>query len=202
MLLRGQEIHQLHEHGVDIHISAANGAFDDTQVGIGAHNVILFNDNKPHSITTGTGDDIIFGGAADDFIAGGPGHNRLYGSFGNDIMVGGAENDKINGGAGDDLLTGGGGKNEFVFSAYSKSGSGFDGADTITDFKPSDTLMIIGGSSFDQMQMQDTAEGGVKGVKIKYASNGASIFLKEFNRTQIKPENFRIFEPADLVAQK
>lgn len=192
--LRGQEIHQLHEQGVDIHISAANGTFDDAQIKPDAHNVILFNDAKPHSITTGTGDDIIFGGHGDDFIAGGNGHNRLYGGFGNDIIVGGTDNDKINGGSGDDLLTGGGGKNEFMFSAYSESGSGFDGADTITDFKSTDVLTIIGGYSFEKMRLQNEVEGGVKGVKITYATNGASIFLQGFTKENLKLTNFHLLE--------
>ena len=200
--LRGKEIHQLHPHGVNIHISSKDGAFDDAQVGFDAHNVILFNDNKPHSITTGAGDDIIFGGAADDFIVGGAGYNRFYGGFGNDIIVAGAENDKLNGGGGDDLLTGGGGKNQFVFSSFAKSGSGFDGNDTITDFKATDVLTIVGGYSFEKIQMRDEVEGGMKGLKIMYASNGASIFLQQFNRTQIRPENFRIFEPTGLVTQE
>ncbi len=193
--LRGQEIHQLHEQGVDIHISAANGTFDDAQIKPDAHNVILFNDTKPHSITTGTGDDIIFGGYGDDFIAGGNGHNRLYGGFGNDIIVGRTDNDKINGGSGDDLLTGGGGKNEFMFSAYSESGSGFDGADTITDFKSTDVLTIIGGYSFEKMRLQNEVEGGVKGVKITYATNGASIFLQGLTAGQLSKVNFVILEP-------
>ena len=198
--LKGEEIHQLHPMGVDIHISSTNGAFDETQINPSAHNVILFNDDKPHSITTGTGDDIIFGGAGDDFISGGAGHNRLYGGFGNDIVIGSTENDKINGGSGDDLLTGGGGKNEFVFSVYSTSGSGYDGHDTITDFKAKDVLTIVGGYSFEKMQMQDEVEGGVKGVKINYASNGATIFLQKVTQAQLKLENFHILEPESKSA--
>ena len=192
--LRGQEIHQPHPNGVDIHISSANGTFDESQVGPDAHNVILFNDTKPHSITTGAGDDIIFGGLSDDFIAGGSGHNRIYGSFGNDIIIGGPDNDKINGGSGDDLLTGGGGKNEFVFSAYSTSGSGFDGHDTITDFKATDVLTIIGGYSFEKMRMQNSVEGGVKGAKIGYATNGASTFLQGINKEHLMAKNFHLLE--------
>ena len=192
--LRGQEFHQLHEQGVDIHLSASNGAFDDAQIKPDAHNVILFNDAKPHGITTGAGDDIIFGGQGDDFIAGGKGHNRLYGGFGNDIIVGGPDNDKIEGGSGDDLLTGGGGKNEFVFAAYSESGSGFDGNDTITDFKFTDVLTIIGGYSFEKMRMQNEVEGGVKGVKISYATNGASIFLQGLTKENLNLTNFHLLE--------
>ena len=200
--LRGQEIHQLHPRGVDIHISANDGAFDDTQLTPDAHNLILFNDNSPHSIATGAGDDIIFGGAADDFISGGQGHNRLYGGFGNDIIVGGSYNDKINGGSGDDLLSGGGGKNEFVFSAYSTSGSGFDGHDTVTDFSAMDILTIVGGFSFENLKTQNTIEGGVKGTNIIYATNGASIFLQGISKENLKPENFRVFEADEQSAQK
>ena len=86
------------------------------------------------------------------------------------------------------------GKNEFTFSAYSDSGSGFDGNDTITDFKPNDVLQIVGGYRFEKLQMKNTSEGGVKGVKIIYSSNGASIFLQGFTQENLKPETFRIFE--------
>lgn len=203
--LRGREYHSMRlegQKGVDIHISASDGKFDEAQINPNAHNLILFNDSKIHTITTGAGDDIIFGGGGDDFVSGGSGHNRLYGSFGNDIIIGGQDNDKINGGPGDDLLTGGGGKNEFMFSAYATSGSGYDGADTITDFKATDILTIIGGYSFDKLQMQDAVEGGLKGVKIIYATNGASIFLQGVARENLKPENFRIFEADEQVVQK
>ena len=195
--LRGQEIHQVHSHGVDIHISAATGTFEDALLNPDAHNVILFNDNKPHSINTGMGDDIIFGGGGDDFITGGSGNNRLFGGFGNDIIVGGPDNDKIEGGAGGDLLSGGGGKNEFVFSAYANSGSGFDGHDTITDFKATDILNIVGGYSFEKLQIKDATEGGMKGALVNYASNSASIFLQNFTKASLMTTNFRIFEPDD-----
>lgn len=203
--MRGREYHNTRpegQKGVDIHISAANGALDENQINPNAHNLVVFNDSQNHTIVTGMGDDIIFGGNGDDFISSGQGHNRLYGSFGNDIIVGGSDNDKINGGTGDDLLTGGGGKNEYVFSAYSDSGSGFDGNDTITDFKPTDLLTIIGGNRLERLQMKNTSEGGIKGVKIYYASNGASIFLQGFTQENLKPENFRIFEADDQSVQK
>lgn len=203
--MRGQEHHNIRpegQKGVDIHISSDGGALDENQINPNAHNLILFNDNQNHSIATGIGDDIIFGGGGDDFISGGPGHNRLYGGFGNDIIVGGLENDKINGGTGDDLLTGGGGKNQYMFSAYSDSGSGYDGNDTVTDFKAADILNITGGYSFEKMQMKNTSEGGIKGVKINYAANGTSIFMQGFTQENLKPENFRIFEADDLAAQK
>jgi RTX calcium-binding nonapeptide repeat (4 copies) len=203
--MRGREYHNVRpegQKGVDIHISAASGALDENQINPNAHNLILFNDSQNHTIATGIGDDIIFGGNGDDFISGGQGHNRLYGGFGNDIIVGGNENDKINGGTGDDLLTGGGGKNQYLFSAYSELGSGFDGNDTITDFRPNDILQIVGGFSFEKLQMKNTSEGGVKGVKINYASNGATIFLQGFTQENLKQENFRIFEADSQSAQK
>jgi hypothetical protein len=203
-VMRGREYHNVRpegQKGVDIHISAASGTLDETQINPNAHNLFLFDDKQNHTIATGVGDDIIFGGGGDDFISGGPGHNRLYGGFGNDIIVGGNENDKINGGVGDDLLTGGGGRNEYVFSAYSDSGSGFDGSDTIIDFKPSDLLQIVGGYRFEKLKMSNTSEGGVKGVKINYAANGASIFLQGFTQENLKPENFQIFKVDEQSAQ-
>jgi RTX calcium-binding nonapeptide repeat (4 copies) len=192
--LQGHELHQLHAHGVDLHLSAADGSFDQSQINRDTHNVVLFNDAKSHSLTLGAGDDIIFGGTGDDFLVSGDGNNRLYGGFGNDILLGGAGDDKIAGGGGDDLMTGGTGKSEFVFAAYATEGSGFDGHDTVTDFKPGDVLTIVGGFAFEKMQMEQTSEGGVKGIKIIYASNGASIFLQGATRDQLQPASFHVLE--------
>ncbi|MDE2446850.1 MAG: hypothetical protein KGO94_11760, partial [Alphaproteobacteria bacterium] len=192
--LQGLEAHQLNPGGVDLHLSAGDGSFDAAKLNPDGHNVVLFNDDKPHSMTLGKGDDIVFGGAGDDFIAGGNGANRLYGGFGNDILIGGNDTDKIVGGGGDDLMTGGGGKNEFVFSAYADEGSGFDGHDTITDFKPADVMTIIGGYSFAKMQLADSKEGGVNGVKITYAKNGATIFLQNVSKAQLTEANFHLLE--------
>ena len=164
-----------------------------------ANNLILFNDSVDHAISVGSGDDIIFGGGGNDVIMGGAGNNRLYGGKGFDVITGGEGDDKIEGGQGNDLLNGGGGKNEFVFAAYAKSGSGFDGDDTITDFKVADVLTIVGGYKVEDLfaspkLMQDATEGGVAGVKLFYANNGASIFLQNFSKAQLKPANFHVLE--------
>lgn len=74
------------------------------------------------------------GAAHDDVISStGRGDAILYGYAGDDTITGGFGNDLIVGGRGDDTMTGGGGNDHFVFSVG-------DGHDTITDFRPGDTI--------------------------------------------------------------
>jgi hypothetical protein len=68
------------------------------------------------SISSGSGDDLIYGdedidsimgNAGNDVILGGDGADYLYGNLGNDVLIGGTGADWLNGNEGDDLLIGG-----------------------------------------------------------------------------------------------
>ncbi len=70
------------------------------------------------SISTGDGNDRVYGNTGADFVIGGAGNDSLYGgqendtingNAGNDNVAGDLGNDQLNGGAGDDILYGGAG---------------------------------------------------------------------------------------------
>lgn len=81
-------------------------------------NLVIAENTVIENVTTGAGDDRIFGqdadnviraGAGHDSVAGGAGDDRLYGYAGNDTLLGEQGNDWLAGGAGADVLNGGAG---------------------------------------------------------------------------------------------
>ncbi|MBD0328436.1 MAG: calcium-binding protein, partial [Pyrinomonadaceae bacterium] len=107
--------------------------------------------NGRDSITTGAGDDILFGGPTnlitpgvdgDDTLDAGAGNDTLLGGFGNDYLIGGDGNDSLGGGPGADTLIGGTGNDSFYYNNFGEGvtvGTGPDAAlgdqpDQIGDF--------------------------------------------------------------------
>ena len=82
--------------------------------------------------------------------AGTTGTNIIYGFDGDDALTGNSGQDFLIGGKGDDMLAGGLGNDVFVIDNNENTG-----ADTITDFDPSDDRILLrnmGGSSFDAVR--------------------------------------------------
>ncbi|PSF36815.1 hypothetical protein C7H19_12675 [Aphanothece hegewaldii CCALA 016] len=67
---------------------------------------------------------------------------RQVATNGNDVILGSSKTDVIIGGLGNDTLTGGGNGDLFTFTNPN------EGIDRITDFTPSDDLIVVKGSSF------------------------------------------------------
>ncbi|MBL6078750.1 M10 family metallopeptidase C-terminal domain-containing protein [Belnapia sp. T18] len=67
----------------------------------------------------------------------------MTGGDGNDTLVGGGGGDQISGGLGNDVLTGGAGVDRFTFSAANDAP--ITGGDTITDFNPTNDLLVFTG---------------------------------------------------------
>ena len=65
-------------------------------------------------ITSGSGDDRIYGGDGNDWISGGAGNDIIYGEAGNDRLFGGDGNDHIIGGVGTNVIRGEGGVNSIL----------------------------------------------------------------------------------------
>ncbi|QDY35960.1 retention module-containing protein [Pseudomonas putida] len=109
------------------------------------------NDGKDF-LSSGNGNDILFGQGGNDTLDGGRG---------NDILLGGTGNDTLIGGHGDDILIGGSGADTFVWKA------GDYGNDVIKDFKVgekdkidlSDLLQGEKGSTIDNYLKLTTVEG-------------------------------------------
>ncbi|WP_377477991.1 MAG: calcium-binding protein [Microcoleus anatoxicus] len=96
-------------------------------------NNLIFGANGTDVITTGSGNDTLYGGPAtlpsgavatvdgDDTLNAGGGNDVLLGGFGNDYLIGGDGDDSLGGGPGADTLIGGNG-NDTIY--YNNSGEG------------------------------------------------------------------------------
>ncbi len=73
------------------------------------------------NIITGDGDDVVAGNSAANHISSGAGNDILYGQKGDDILLGESGNDILRGGHGDDVLLGGTGDNILVGGTGSDS---------------------------------------------------------------------------------
>ena len=83
--------------------------------------------NGRDSITTGAGDDILFGGPinlipagidGDDTLDAGGGNDTVLGGFGSDYLIAGDGNDSLGGGPGADTLIGGNGNDSFYYNNF------------------------------------------------------------------------------------
>ena len=94
----------------------------------------------------GEGNDIVEGGAGDDLLAGLSGDDTLEGGAGDDFLEGGSGDDTLVGGAGDDTLVGDGGVDTLIGGEGSDTfiaRLGNRGADTISDFDPSQDILDL-----------------------------------------------------------
>jgi serralysin len=136
---------------------------------------IAWNDPTGDVVFGGRGNDTILGGdvAADEIHGGGgddlirafttspeaaTASDKLFGGKGNDVVIGGNAADTIEGGQGDDFLTGNDGADVFVFRDDQ------NGADTITDFDPSEDVAQLVGfeASFDPLAALSAQAAGTE----------------------------------------
>lgn len=89
-------------------------------------NNVIFGSDANDSISTGSGNDVLFGGRFDvpqtpttvdgnDTLISGAGNDTLIGAFGNDYLSGGDGDDSLFGGPGTDTLIGGAGSDTFYY---------------------------------------------------------------------------------------
>ncbi len=91
---------------------------------------LIFGANGTDVITTGSGNDTLYGGPAtlpsgavatvdgDDTLDAGGGNDVLLGGFGNDYLIGGDGDDSLGGGPGADTLIGGSGNDSFYYNNF------------------------------------------------------------------------------------
>jgi Ca2+-binding RTX toxin-like protein len=129
--------------------------------------------NGTDVITTGAGDDILFGGPSilptgttsdgDDTLDAGGGNDTLLGGFGNDYLIGGDGNDSLGGGPGGDTLIGGSGNDSFYYNNFGEGVTlGTNGApvgtspDQIGDFEVGKDKLILNYDSFQLRPFNDS----------------------------------------------
>ena len=101
------------------------------------------------TITSGAGNDDLYGRDGNDVITGGLGNDSLYGENGNDTINADAGNDSLFGGAGDDTMAGGDGNDRFFAEAGDDSLSGGLGNDTLRAGGGAD--VVFGGDGTDYL---------------------------------------------------
>jgi len=125
--------------GGDDDISTGNG--DDMLFG-GGGNDILRSTGGSNGMFGNAGRDRLFGGMDFDQLDGGKGNDRLYGNDGGDSLIGGGGNDRIYGGSGDDFIDAGKGNN----LVYGGTGADFiivtDGDDRVYGGRGNDGIEI------------------------------------------------------------
>lgn len=115
-------------------------------------------------VTTGSGDDRVWGDAADNRITTHSGNDRLFGGDGNDTLSAGDGNDILNGNDGNDDLWGGSGSDTFVFI----TGSNDPDIDTVHDFE-------VG---VDRIDLDDTRIDNFEELRDQYATqDGADTLI-------------------------
>ena len=141
------------------------------------------------NVTTGDGDDTIYGNGAANVLLAGNGDDGLGGSNGNDTLDGGGGNDWVNGGKGVDIVTGGTGEDSFGFYADDEYGTdggvGAGNRDIIMDFSQAQDDVIdigdiadfsfIGQSAFSSVsQVRYFHSGGDTIVQVNHDGSGGA----------------------------
>jgi len=164
-----------------------NGNLKDTTAPSGAYT--FWTNSGSKTISTGSGDDFIYGSSDTDTIDGGDGGDVIYGAGGNDSINGGSGNDYIYhdtqgnatlmGGAGQDYISADGS----TVSKYLDGGVGNDslyggiGNDTYIGGEGNDYLYDVGGNNyFDAGIGNDTVYGDAGNDTVNAGAGDDSIF--------------------------
>lgn len=139
--------------GSGVDTAVFNTAGDvDVFLNVGTATSNLGNDTleRVENVTTGDGDDTIYGNDLANVLTAGNGDDGVGGGDGNDTLNAGGGNDSLSGGHGVDVLTGGTGEDSFGFYADeaeygTDSGIGAGNRDIVMDFSQAqDDVIDIG----------------------------------------------------------
>jgi len=134
---------------------AATSVSDVTNPFLG-NNYVLPTLDQPNFITSGNGNDTIYGGRSNDTIISGNGNDLIYGANGNDSITTGSGNSTIQAGNGNNTVTVGDGVNNILLGNGNNtvvSGNGGDsivagnGANSITSGTGADTITAGNGAN-------------------------------------------------------
>jgi len=169
---------------------------NDQIFGEGGNDEIFGNEGND-SIFGGLGEDSLYGGRGDDviygrvqlgtgesnsnFLFGNLGKDTLWGSAGNDQLFGGRDNDYLYGDLGDDFLSGDLGFDVLVGSVGTDtlaiSPLADNSFDYITDFKPGeDVIRLGGGLTFDNLVISTLPQAGLVARDVEKNFSGLAPF--------------------------
>ena len=165
-----------------VNVGAAGGDQDLTG-GDGADT--LAGGGGADTLRGGAGDDTLEGQRGHDTLEGGAGDDTLSGGTGNDTLVGGAGDDTLGGGTGSDVYTGGAGSDTFI-AELSKPG-----ADTISDFNPSqDTIDLQGFGGIENISRLSVSEAD--GGTLLEIGTGGSLYIEGVTPDQLGAQNLLV----------
>lgn len=155
---------------------------------------LVRGNSTAQTLTTGDGDDRIYGRAGNDRIFGGKGHDLLDGGAGTDRSEGGAGNDWIYAGGGNDHMLGGA-NNDRLYGATGaevlEGGTGNDvlygGAGNDKIFAGRDVDRLYGGTGNDLLnggRGADTLTGGTGADSFVFMRDGDADHIVDFHRVE------------------
>jgi len=176
----GNAAAELQTDGVNLR---GEGGEQDFTGGDGADN--LSGGGGADTLGGGAGDDNLDGGQGGDTLDGGAGDDTLRGGTGNDTLIGGAGDDTLGGGTGDDVYIGGAGSDTFI-AELSKPG-----ADTISDFNPSqDTIDLQGFGGIENISRLSVSEAD--GGTLLEIGTGGSLYIEGVTPDQLGAQNLLV----------
>jgi Ca2+-binding RTX toxin-like protein len=154
----------------------------DVSLQLGSASGSLGNDTleEVENVTTGDGDDVIYGNGSKNVLNAGNGSDFMSGAGGNDTLNGGGGDDELAGGHGVDVLTGGSGSDYFAFYADSESGTdsgvGASNRDIIMDFNQAQNDVIDIGDIGDLSFIGQAAFSSVN--QVRYFHSGGDTIVQ------------------------
>ncbi len=164
--------------GVNFIFSGAGN--DYAELGDGSDGSTVFGGLGDDTLVSGAGDDHLIGNAGRDTLVGGAGDDRLDGMLANDTLIGGRGDDILTGGRGSDRLTGGEGTDRFVFDTTDP------GRDTITDFSDGEDILVMQGSTFDDLSILQSGSNTV----IDWGLGSSYILLENTDTALVGADDF------------
>jgi Ca2+-binding RTX toxin-like protein len=151
-----------HNAETAVTILVADGGTLDLSDELGTQSAIVTASAFGNTITTGSGNDFLYGGEGEDALFGGGGDDYLSsGNIANDTLSGGEGDDNIEDFGGDDSLNGGAGNDTIYAVGGTDIIDAGEGDDRIVVFF--DGGSIEGGSGFDSLS---TVSGDMTGVTV------------------------------------
>jgi Ca2+-binding RTX toxin-like protein len=145
-----------------------DGRLGDDRITTGSGEDLVYGGAGNDTIGTGSGNDRIFAGAGNDTVNAGNGDDRVSGGLGNDTLNGDNNNDFIRGDAGDDTIHGGNG-DDLLYGCGAK--------DTLFGDADNDTLWGCGGDDILWGGAGNDTLGGVLGNNSVRGEGGIDTFV-------------------------